>query len=89
VRRLCNEIQLFDLCDLERCRHKEGLFCTDQELVGRFESIADVEDRPVGGRVSDETDEDEEGFDDGYEEDFDERLEDDNDYADDGHEDDC
>lgn len=60
VRRLCNEIQLFDLCDLESCNYKEGRFCTSQELIERFESIAeddvrqadryqDVEDDAVDG----------------------------------------
>jgi hypothetical protein len=75
VRRLCNEIQLFDLCDQERCRHKEGLFCTDQDLLSRFESIADIEDRPVEARICDEDDEDDgfdEGYEDGFEDDFDE-----------------
>lgn len=72
VRRLCNEIQLFDLCDLERCRHKEGMFCTDQELLSRFEAIADVEERPLEARISGEDDDDgDEGFDDGYEEGYD------------------
>jgi len=48
VQRLCSEIQLFDLCDLERCSHKEGRYCTDSELLARFERIAEKDDtRPV------------------------------------------
>lgn len=57
VQRLCNEIQLFDLCDLENCRHKVGLYCTDEELLNRFEAIAEEEQRPAEGNLSDEIDE--------------------------------
>ncbi len=41
VRRLCSEIQLFDLCDLDRCKFKNTNFCTNDELLTRFEKIAD------------------------------------------------
>ena len=41
--RLCTEIQLFDLCDLNACKHKSGRFCTDSALLERFEKIADEE----------------------------------------------
>jgi len=44
VQRLCSEIQLFDLCDLDRCRYKEGRFCTQAQLLARFEWIADKEE---------------------------------------------
>lgn len=44
LRRLCSEIQLFDLCDLERCRYKQGRFCTRTELLARFEQIADEDE---------------------------------------------
>ena len=43
VQRLCNEIQLFDLCDLERCSFKEGRYCTNAELLTAFEKISDAE----------------------------------------------
>jgi hypothetical protein len=46
-RRLCSEIQLFDLCELERCRFKDGRFCTDPELLARFEAVAEPVDRPA------------------------------------------
>ncbi|UFS70438.1 hypothetical protein LPW11_21535 [Geomonas sp. RF6] len=39
VRRLCSEIQLFDLCSLENCRQKEGRFCTNKEAIEKFEAI--------------------------------------------------
>ena len=45
-RRLCNEIQLFDLCELEKCHFKDDRFCTDPEMLARFEAAADPEDRP-------------------------------------------
>ena len=31
VKRLCSEIQLFDLCDLEYCKHKVERFCENPE----------------------------------------------------------
>jgi hypothetical protein len=45
TQRLCSEIQLFDLCDLDSCRHKTGRFCSDPALLSRFEKIADEEIR--------------------------------------------
>jgi len=44
VPRLCSEIQLFDLCDLERCNHKDGRFCTNGELLARFDRISEKDD---------------------------------------------
>lgn len=41
VRRLCSEIQLFDLCELDKCKFKSVNFCTNEELLTRFERIAD------------------------------------------------
>lgn len=43
VPRLCSEIQLFDLCELDDCRFKQGRFCTDPNLLRRFEAIAEVD----------------------------------------------
>lgn len=43
-KRLCSEIQLFDLCSKEKCVAKDGRFCTDEKLLARFEAISDVED---------------------------------------------
>ena len=57
VQRLCNEIQLFELCELERCGHKRGLFCTSTELLNRFEAISEEDERPPAeGFMSDELD---------------------------------
>ena len=71
VNRLCNEIQLFDLCELETCRHKQGLHCTSRELLDRFESIAEEDERPaVSGYTCEEDDDafatDDDEYDDSY-----------------------
>ncbi|MBK5276949.1 MAG: hypothetical protein JJE30_18135 [Desulfuromonadales bacterium] len=83
MRRLCNEIQLFDLCELEKCRHKEGQFCTDEELLNRFEEIDEQEQRPVEGFVPDEIEEEDDANGEGYDDAFD-----DDEYGDDENEED-
>lgn len=74
--RLCSEIQLFDLCELDRCDFKDGRFCTDPRLLAKFEAIADVEDeRPSDRRavnVDGADDEEDEFYDDGQDEEEDE-----------------
>lgn len=62
--RLCSEIRLFDLCDLDSCNHKNGRFCMDPALLGRFEKIAEDEIRAPERYISDEIDDSEAG--DGY-----------------------
>ena len=42
--RLCSEIQLFDLCDRVDCKFKKGRYCTNQDILARFEAISDDED---------------------------------------------
>lgn len=72
MKRLCNEIQLFDLCELEKCGHKQGLFCTSKELLNRFEAVAEEDERPpAAGFISDELDDGETTDDDGYDDAFD------------------
>lgn len=75
VQRLCSEIQLFDLCDLERCGHKEGRFCSNVELLTRFERISEKDDtRPVSDSYLTEGAEDgEEADDDAYGDGLDDR----------------
>lgn len=69
TQRLCSEIQLFDLCDLESCGHKKGRFCTDCTLLDRFENIAEdelrVPERSVSEEVDDAEADDSYGYDDG------------------------
>jgi hypothetical protein len=42
--RLCDEIQLFDLCTDRNCVFKKGRFCTNPDILTRFEAISDDED---------------------------------------------
>jgi len=71
-RRLCSEIQLFDLCDKTRCASRDGRFCTDENLLNRFEAISQEEVFPADEYLVYEMDgEDEEGGAyPGYENDF-------------------
>ncbi len=84
VQRLCNEIQLFDLCELEKCGHKKGLYCTSTELLNRFEAIAEEEERPAAsGYVCEEDDDALGSDDDGYDD-----TDDDVQFGDEGYEED-
>lgn len=80
-RRLCSEIQLFDLCGKEKCASKDGRFCTDENMLNRFEAISQEEDFPPDQYLEDEQeDEGEEegaypGFGDGYDDDGEEENE--------------
>lgn len=47
VDRLCSEIQLFDLCDLDRCGYKKDRFCSNQLLLDKFEAIREEDDRQM------------------------------------------
>lgn len=75
VQRLCNEIQLFDLCDRSSCSSKSGRFCTDTDLLIRFEKIEEQESRRPDPDPSEEWDEE-------HEDGFDEELEHDDDLYD-------
>ena len=67
--RLCSEIQLFDLCDQDSCLHKNGRFCTDPLLLGRFETITENELRSPERYMSEEFDDAEADDGDRYDED--------------------
>jgi hypothetical protein len=45
AQRLCSEIQLFDLCDLDSCRFKQSRFCTNDELLAKFEAIKEDDEQ--------------------------------------------
>ena len=60
-RRLCSEIQLFDLCDLETCCQKEGRFCTNEEVLQRFEAIKEEDERSPEQYLSEDLEEEDEG----------------------------
>lgn len=78
VQRLCSEIQLFDLCALSRCSFIEGRFCTNKELLKKFEDISEDDAvQKVEPYIVDEDDEfsdneelDEDGYDNEYDDDY-------------------
>lgn len=72
VQRLCNEIQLFDLCDLEVCSFKAGKFCNNAGLISAFERISDEEVVRPEVFMSDELEDGEDVGDEEYDEGFDE-----------------
>lgn len=43
-KRLCSEIQLFDICSKTSCKYKDGRYCNDGDILARFESISDEEE---------------------------------------------
>lgn len=59
--RLCSEIQLFDLCDVEFCKHKKDRFCTDVVLLNRFEKITEKELRVQETYVLEDIDDEADG----------------------------
>jgi hypothetical protein len=73
-RRLCSEIQLFDLCELTNCSFKDGRYCTHADLLVRFEALAEPDDRPAQRYDDEEDDEELASY-------PDERDEDDDDYS--------
>lgn len=72
-RRLCSEIQLFDLCMKSKCDKKDGRFCTDKDVLARFEAISQEDDFPPDQYVSEDVDEEgeDEDFFSGCDADFD------------------
>lgn len=68
--RLCSEIQLFDLCELEQCNFKEGRFCTDPELLAQFEAEDEPEEHSKWHFDHDENDGQEAFFDDDSESEY-------------------
>ncbi len=69
-RRLCSEIQLFDLCDKAKCGSKDGRFCADEFLVAKFEAISQEDDFPPDvydeGESEGEEDGEYQGFGEGF-----------------------
>jgi len=70
---LCSEIQLFDLCDLNSCRKRSGRYCSDSEMLGRFENITEkelrVSERFISEKIGDTDSDDDSEYRDDYEED--------------------
>lgn len=68
--RLCSEIQLFDLCDLDTCTCKEGRFCSNPAILERFEAIKEEDERSVEQYLTEDLDdEDSEELDEAFGED--------------------
>jgi len=74
--RLCSEIQLFDLCDLDTCTCKDGRYCTNPEILERFEAIKEEDERSPEQYLTEDLDdedseelEDQEAYGDEYEDD--------------------
>ena len=57
AQRLCSEIQLFDLCDLDSCCQKDGRYCTNPEVLERFEAIKEEDERSPEQYLTEELDE--------------------------------
>ncbi len=55
-KRLCTEIQLFDLCSKEKCKSKDGRYCVDSELLAKFEAISEEDEKELNQFIADEDD---------------------------------
>jgi len=70
TKRLCSEIQLFDLCDREGCERKDGRFCGNSDMIAKFEAIKEedesLQDQFLPGESDDLEDYDEAGDEEGY-----------------------
>ena len=69
-RRLCSEIQLFDLCARDVCNHKDGRYCTKGDILAKFEAIREEEERSPEQYMADELDDVEGAGDMGFDEAF-------------------
>ena len=69
-KRLCSEIQLFDLCDRDTCAHRDGRYCTKADILARFEAIKEEDERSPEQFMAEELDETEGAGDMGYDESF-------------------
>ncbi len=78
TKRLCSEIQLFDLCSKDTCERKNGRFCTDADLLAKFEAIS--EEDVLQDQFLEDTDDSEDadgiGYGDGCFDDFEDEDED-------------
>ncbi|WP_243688091.1 hypothetical protein [Geotalea toluenoxydans] len=55
-RRLCTEIQLFDLCDRDACSHRDGRYCTKGDILAKFEAIKEEDERSPEQFMAEELD---------------------------------
>jgi len=75
-KRLCSEIQLFDICTKTSCKHKDGRYCIDGDILAKFEAISEDEDAGLPDQLladeMEEMEEDELSYDEGVSVDEDE-----------------
>lgn len=57
TKRLCTEIQLFDLCSKDKCTSKDGRFCGNAEMLAKFEAISEEDEKDLNQFIADEEDE--------------------------------
>ncbi len=78
TKRLCSEIQLFDLCSKDTCARKNGRFCADPDLLAKFEAISeeDVLQDQFSEDADDSEDSEDYGYGDGSFDDFEDEDED-------------
>jgi hypothetical protein len=77
-RRLCSEIQLFDLCSKNECECKDGRYCLNKDILVKFETISEEDIDYSEQFVIDELDDFEDSDAEEYEEDsYDDSDEDD------------
>ncbi len=81
LKRLCSEIQLFDLCSKDECEHKDGRYCGNIGMVAKFEAINEPDEHLQDQFITDEEDEladyDDMEPEDGCDDDFDREYNDD------------
>lgn len=70
AKRLCSEIQLFDLCDKDVCGHRDGRYCTKGDILAKFEAIKEEDERSPEQFLADELDDVEGAGDMGFDESF-------------------
>lgn len=68
-KRLCSEIQLFDLCSKDTCTCRDGRYCSNSEMLAKFEAISEEDERALNVPAEDEEDELESSEDDEYDDD--------------------
>jgi hypothetical protein len=53
-KRLCSEIQLFDLCSRNTCKYRDGRYCGDSEILAKFEAISEEDETDRNQYLADE-----------------------------------
>lgn len=76
-RRLCSEIQLFDLCAKGDCEYRDGRYCCNEDVLTKFETINEEDIGGLGEYLIDELEDSEDSDDAGYGEDSYDDLDDD------------